>query len=252
MCFDPVITWSTAGLGLLTCLVAKRKKKPATLYFAPAYFGFMEVLQGLMYTQLGASPNLFMKILVYIAYTHVCFQPLVFNHWLGSFVVPDKKSIHAFTLKLCVIGGVFMLYRAFNIPPFGGTDVPLCPEYEALCSSTLQVYYGHHHIVWSLPLLAPGWKYATPSIFLHMFLFFIPGSVVGLYRLCIVFFVLGPIVSAYITPNVSEQPAIWCVIGLWLLAVTVWASFSKLPKFLVPAFPPLAGQAGGTSPAPPS
>jgi hypothetical protein len=228
MCFDPVITWSTAGLGLLTCLVAKRKKKAASFYFAPAYFGFMEVLQGLMYTQLGEPPNLFMKILVYIAYMHVCFQPLVFNHWLGSFVAPDKKSIHTFVLKLCAVGGVFMLWRVFN-------TVPLCPEYEALCSSAPKVYYGHHHIVWSLPLLAPGWKYATPSIFLHMFLFFVPGSVVGLFRLCAVFFVLGPILSAYITPNVSEQPAIWCVIGLWLLAVTVWTSFSKLPKFLVPA-----------------
>lgn len=228
MCFDPLITWSTAGLGVATCLIARTKGKPASLYFAPAYFGFMEVLQGFMYTQLGRPASLFSNLLVYIAYTHVCFQPLVFNHWLGSFIAEDKRAIHRFVLKLCAIGGLFMLYRAHAI-------APLCPPYEALCSPTPTVYYGFRHIVWSLPLLAPGWKYITPSIFTHMFLFFIPGALLGLGRLMLVFFLLGPVVSAYLTPNVSEQPAIWCVIGLWLLALTVWVSFGRqLPAFLIP------------------
>ena len=226
MCFDPLITWSTAGLGIATCVIAKVKKKPATLYFAPAYFGFMEILQGLMYTQLGRPLSLFTNVLVYIAYAHVCFQPLVFNHWLGSFIGPEKKLIYRFTLQMCAFGGLFMLYRAF-------ITLPLCPEYEALCSSTPKVYYGFHHIVWSLPLLAPGWKYLTPSIFSHFFLFFMPGVLLGLHRLVIVFFILGPIVSAIITPNVSEQFAIWCVIGLWLLTLTVWCSFKSPPKFFV-------------------
>lgn len=228
MCFNPLITWSTAGLGLATCLIAKKRKKPAALYFAPAYFGFMEVLQGLMYTQLGKPASLFSNLLVYIAYTHVCFQPLVFNHWLGSFIAPDKAHIHRFVLKLCAVGGLFMLYRVH-------ATTPLCPPYEALCSSTPKVYYGFHHITWSLPLLAPGWKYITPSIFTHMFLFFIPGALLGLYRMTVIFFLLGPVVSAYITPNVSEQPAIWCVIGLWLLALTVWTSFYRLPSFIAPS-----------------
>lgn len=197
----------------------------------------MEVFQGVMYTQLGQPPNMLMKVLVYIAYAHVCFQPLVFNQWLGSFILPSKKPLHRFALQLCAVGGLFMLFRAF-------ASTPLCPDYEALCSATPKVYYGHHHIVWSLPLLAPGWKYLTPSIFSHFFLFFIPGALLGLHRLVIAFFVLGPIVSAWITPNVSEQPAIWCVIGLWLLVITVWASFSDPPAFLVPA-------SGGASPKEP-
>jgi len=229
MCFNPVITWSTAGLGFLTTTVAILKKKPATLYFPPAYFAFMEVLQGLMYLMLPHPASPFVKVLIYTAYIHVCFQPLVFNYWLGYFITPDKQPLFKFTLKLCFIGALFLLSRMFVT-----TVTPLCGTYETLCSATPQIFYGVHHIAWSIPLIAGGWKYYTPSISLHMFLFFMPGVLLGLYRLMIVFFLLGPYLAAIITPNVSEQSSIWCVMGLWLLVLTVWASFSTPPTFLIP------------------
>lgn len=229
MCFSPLVTWSTAGLGFATSLFAISKNKPATLYLPPAYFGFMEVLQGLMYIELHFPSQWIVNILVYTAYIHVCFQPLVFNYWLGSFINPAKKAIYRFTLQLCFIGALFLLSRMFMS---GAT--PLCNSYETLCSATPQVYYGFHHIVWSIPLAAGGFRYVTPSIFLHMFLFFMPGVLFGLYRLMIAFFVLGPLLAAYITPNVSEQSSIWCVMGLWLLVITIWASIANPPRFLIP------------------
>ena len=37
----------------------------------------------------------------------------------------------------------------------------------------------------------------------------------------ILFFVFGP----YLSPNAGEHSSIWCVMGLWLLALTIIATF---------------------------
>ena len=235
MCFNPLITWSTAGLGLATGVFAYAKQKPATLYAPPAYFAFMEVLQGLMYTQLHHPEAWIVKILVYTAYVHVCFQPFVFNYWLSSFMGQnpiDRNTLtrHSYALKLCLCGAMFMALRMFII-----RDVtPLCSDYEALCKETPSVFFGEHHVAWALPLIGGGWNYLFPSIFLHMFLFFIPSLLNGHHRISISFFLLGPYLAAKITSNPHEQSSIWCVIGLWLLVLTVAAAFKKMPAFLLP------------------
>lgn len=229
MCFNPLITWATAGLGFSIAIIAKVKNKPSNLYLPPAYFGFMEILQGLMYFQLNHPSTIFVNVLVYIAYLHVCFQPFVFNYWLGAFISEEKKHAYLFTLKLCLIGGLLLVSRVFI------TDVtPLCSSYETLCGTAPIVYNGLYHIAWSMPLVGAGWNYVTPSIALHFFLFFIPGIFLGLYRLMLVFFILGPYLAAQMTPNVSEQSSIWCVMGLWLITLTMIAAFYRLPRFFFP------------------
>ncbi len=230
MCLNASVTWATAGLGIATFLFVKAKGKPACYYMAPLYFSLMEIIQGFMYIELTHQSPLFLRILVYLAYLHVCFQPLVFNYWLGIFIRKEQQQIYYFILKLCFVGGLLLFSRVFI------TDLtPLCSDIEALCNITQKIYYGHHHIAWSLPLQTAGLHYFTPSIALHMFLFFIPGILLGLYRLMLLMFVMGPLVSYLITPDVSEQPAIWCVIGLWLLLMTLWAAlYHKLPNWLVP------------------
>lgn len=230
MCFSPTITWLTAGLGITTGIITKYKNKPVSLYFAPIYFGCMELLQGLMYIQLDHPSSTFTNILVYLAYLHVCFQPLVFNYWLGSFIDPKYKQIHKFILQLCFVGGLFLLWRMFVT-----NAAPLCSSYETLCSATPSIFYGEHHIAWAIPLKGAGWNYVTPSIALHMFLFFIPGILVGLYRIVVLFFVLGPYLSALITSNPSEQSSIWCVIGLWLMVITIMTAYSHPPRLLFPS-----------------
>lgn len=229
MCFNPAVSWITAGLGLTVGIIAKSKNKPASLYFPPIYFALMEILQGLMYTQLKDPSQIFSLILIYTAYFHVCFQPLVINYWLGFFIKNKKRELYHFTLKLCFVGGLLLLFRVFI-----SGDAPLCSPYESLCSVSPQIYFGYHHIVWSIPLAGAGWNYVTPSIALHMFLFFIPGILLGFYRLMLIFFILGPYLSTFITSNPSEQSSIWCIIGLWLLAATVLAALNKMPAFLLP------------------
>lgn len=229
MCFNVTITWATAGLGFLVAGVAKAKNKPSNLYLPPAYFASMEVLQGLMYFQLDHPSFIFANILIYIAYIHVCFQPLVINYWLGSFIDKKRREVYLFTLKMSFIAGLLLLSRLY----FSSVS-PLCSGYETLCSSKPLIYYGVHHIVWSLPLVGAGWNYITPSIALHFFFFFMPGMVLGFYRLMLIFFIFGPYLATKITPNVSEQSSIWCVIGFWLLALTTYVCIKRPPKFLFP------------------
>lgn len=229
MCFNPSITWATAGLGISVAVFAKMQNKPVNLYIAPAYFGFMEILQGFMYWQVNHPSTIIVNILVYLAYIHVCFQPLVFNFWLGAFISERQKAVYHFTLKLCAIGAVLLLSRMI----FAG-DSPLCSSYETLCAATPTVFNGNYHITWGLPLVGAGWNYVNPSIALHMFLFFIPGVLLGFYRLILVFFFLGPFLAAQITPIPSEESSIWCLMGLWLMAITVITAVYQPPRFFFP------------------
>lgn len=70
MCFSPIVSWTTAALGITVGVIAKAKNKPATLYIPPAYFGFMEILQGLMYTQLHNPIPYFPTLLIYVAISY--------------------------------------------------------------------------------------------------------------------------------------------------------------------------------------
>lgn len=229
MCFNPLLTWITAGVGMTTVIAAWIKNKPANLYLPLAYFACMEVLQGLMYTQLNNPSPLFARFLIYTAYFHVSFQPLAINYWLGSFISDSEKAVYHFTLKFSFIGGLFLLSRVYLT-----AAAPLCSSYETLCSATPTIFQGLHHISWSLPLTGAGWNYVHPSIALHMFLFFIPGVLLGFYRLMTIFFIFGPFLASILTPIPSEQSSIWCVIGLWLLAITILACWYQPPRFLIP------------------
>ena len=229
MCFSPILTWVTASIGLSAAAIVYANKKPANLYFPLIYFSSMEVLQGIMYLQLDDPTAWLVKLLVYSAYLHVSFQPLVINYWLGAFINESQRAAYQFTLKLSVIGGLLLLSRVYL-----AHDTPLCSSYETLCSATPTIFNGLHHIAWSLPLTGAGWNYVNPSIALHMFLFFIPGVLLGFYRLMAIFFLLGPFLSAYLTPNPSEQSSIWCIIGIWLLAITILTCVRKPPHWLIP------------------
>lgn len=229
MCFSPLMTWITAGAGISTAMAAGMKSKSPNLALPLAYFASMEILQGLMYTQLNDPSYMFSRILIYLAYLHVSFQPLVINYWLGAFTSKSQTAVYHFTLKLSFIGGIFLLSRAYM------TDAtPLCSSYETLCSSSPSIFEGIYHISWGLPLTGAGWNYVNPSIALHMFLFFIPGVLLGFYRLMLVFFLFGPYLASFITPIPSEQSSIWCIIGLWLLAVTILTCWKKPPGWLIP------------------
>lgn len=227
MCFSPLLTWITAGAGITTATAVGIRTKSYYLSLPLAYFASMEILQGIMYTQLDHPSLLLSKWLIYLAYLHVSFQPLVINYWLGAFISKNQKEIYHFTLKLSFIGGLLLLSRMYLT-----SESPLCSSYETLCSATPTIFQGLHHISWGLPLKGAGWNYVNPSIALHMFLFFIPGVLLGFYRLMAVFFLLGPYLASLITPIPSEQSSIWCVIGLWLLAITILAAL-KYPLRLI-------------------
>ena len=229
MCFSPLLTWMTASAGITAAIAVKLANKPANYSIPLVYFASMEILQGLMYTQVNHPHSLFTSILIYLAYLNVSFQPLIINYWLGAFISKKQISTYYFTLKLSFIGGLLLLSR---IVLFENT--PLCSSYETLCSPTPIIFQGVRHIAWSLPLTGAGWNYVNPSIALHMFLFFIPGLLLGFYRLMITFFILGPYLATILSPLPSEQSSIWCVIGLWLLIITVLSCWHKPPRFLIP------------------
>ena len=216
MCFNATISWGTAAVGLSASIFLWMKHRPRTAWLPLAYFACMEILQGLMYTQLGHPMSLFGGCLITVAYVHVCFQPLVFNYWLGTFILPHNRQAYQFTLRLCFIGGLFLLSRMWT------TELsPLCDSWEALCAKKAIIFYGQHNIAWALPLKAGGFDYVTPSLFLHMFLFFIPGLLLGVPRLVILMFLGGPWLASFISSIPSEQSSIWCIIGLWMLVVTM-------------------------------
>src|SRR3990167_6425792 len=109
MCFSPLLTWMTASAGITAAIAVKLANKPANYSIPLVYFASMEILQGLMYTQVNHPHSLFTSILIYLAYLNVSFQPLIINYWLGAFISKKQISTYYFTLKLSFIGGLLLL-----------------------------------------------------------------------------------------------------------------------------------------------
>jgi hypothetical protein len=54
-------------------------------------------------------------------------------------------------------------------------------------------------------------NYFFPGVSVHAFLMFAPAlAIIRHIPLAVVFFLSGPLLAAWITPSMSEEPSVWC------------------------------------------
>ena len=228
MCFTQSMSFSFGTMGIIASYIMYINK----YYYASLgifYFSLMEILQGLQYFVIDECDNYINKLLTYIGYLHICFQPVFISFWLYEFIDNKKKHLEylKFIIGLCLAGAILLATRVFII-----AEDTLCnTKTEPLCGEKTCSLTGKYHIVWNIKLRAPGTYYWTPSISLHFFLLCIPYIVLGiiLKNYKVVALSLLSIVSVFIlyfllvyyysfkekqwkhdTENIHELASIWC------------------------------------------
>lgn len=238
MCFTQSMSFSFAVIGILASYVMYINK----YYYASVgifYFSLMEILQGLQYFVIDKCDNDMNKLLTYIGYLHICFQPVFTSIWLYEFI-DNKKQNYGYLrliLGICLIGSILLASRVFILDKNTLCDTrkePLCGE--KTCSSS-----GKYHIISTIKLRAPGIYYFTPSISLHFFLLCIPFLVLGyllknykvillslltillpflVYIIMIYYNNINNKIWVYDYNNLHELSSIWCILSIPFIIFT--------------------------------
>tara|TARA_Y100000589_G_scaffold328755_1_gene373592 strand:- start:301 stop:966 length:666 start_codon:yes stop_codon:yes gene_type:complete len=215
MCFTEKQSLSLTFIGFIVSYYVYNNNK-FELWFPILYFTLMELFQYLGYIAIRTNNKKLNKILSYLIYIHISFQPLIMNVWFSNFISKKNMDYMLFIYKLCFIAGIFMLLRINTI----NKNSDLCEsDVEVHCGKNTELKIGPLHIMYLFKLKAPN--YLVPSMFIHFFLFFIPIILLDVNKIVYVFTVLGPILSWAIAKNKDEIGSIWCFITIPIFIISL-------------------------------
>lgn len=212
------------GTGLAAYL--KQLGTPLYAWLPVLYFSSMEFLQYLQYFYIDNCEHHVNKALTLLAYVHIAFQGVFINLWYSYFMSESERSAFLkWVIPLSLIAGILMIITRFEwlLPKLGNYATEKC-DGEYMCGKDICSYYGGKHVAWRFPLVREGDNYFTPGISLHFFLFFIPILTVAkgkYFLLPLVLLLLGPYLSYRISPHKNEHPAIWCLMFVSHLFITL-------------------------------
>jgi len=210
---------SAVGL-IYSYLVWTRTPHKACAY-GVFFFTCMEILQTVQYIFIAPSLDSpicdtpINKFLTILGMLHLCLQPYVAHAAAASLVTDEKEKERYVVIKrLCFIAAGMMFSR-FVLA--GVWDQKLIgPSTEWMRGEKLCTFNGKYHLAWSVPMTDA--TYMMQGLSLHYFLMFIPGLTFyeNLNKILRTIFVIvtGPILAAFITSDVMEQPSIWCLFSI--------------------------------------
>jgi len=220
MCWSGQASAVLAVAGFGTTAYAAYRREPAAIWMPLGYFSLMEMLQAFTYSvidQCGLPSN---QIATLLGYLHIAFQPFFVNA-VSMHFIPDRvrAQIAPAVYALCFASAVFMLLQLYPFEWAGHCD-PSMP----LCGTRLCSVHGNWHIAWQVPTngmcngFAAGPSHGFPS-------YFIAGIIVpilyGSWRMTLFHLMLGPWLAALTTNNMTEWPAVWCLLSIGLLTIAV-------------------------------
>ena len=214
--------FSIAGVAL--AFYVKSQTKNNALFAGISYFVAMEILQYVQFFWIDDCDSQMNQFFTWVGYLHICFQPY-FTHLLNSAMVrnPSKLAKADVIKKLSLLGGVVLMARYFTYNPAVDMDIK---SLEWLSGDKLCTYKGNHHLAWSIPLRTP--TYFVPSTYLHFWLMFAPFFVLGDIVPGAILMLTGPILAAFITPNLQEQASIWCFFSIGQITILCAALRARL------------------------
>jgi len=209
---------ATAGLGMTG--YAAYRKEPAAIWVPLGYFSLMELLQAFTYSvidQCGLPSN---QIATLLGYLHIAFQPFFINA-VSMHFIPDqvRARIAPVVYSLCLASTVFMLLQLYPFDWAGHCD-PSMP----LCGTRLCSVHGNWHIAWEVPTNGMCNAFsATPSRGFPSY--FLAGLALpilyGSWRMTLLHVLLGPWLAKLTTNNITEWPAVWCLLSIGLLTIAL-------------------------------
>lgn len=221
MCWSGEASFTIATVGAVAAGYAKYRGKSWDRIIPPLYFCIMEALQGFGYRYINRceiEPN---QLIALLSYIHICFQPIFTSMLILSFVEKgDKRNLYSKILYGSTFLGAFvMLLNMFEIQGLNH-----CVLGNPLCGNDVCTYSGDWHIAWRIPLNNLDTKY-----FLSYYIpsFIIP-SLIGLYAFPVYHVFTGPVLSSFMSNNVNERPAIWCLLSEFILLTLYISPLEKM------------------------
>jgi hypothetical protein len=211
--------------GIVATTVTIWQCRPVAIPVTIAYFTLMEALQVIGYRvidQCGLPAN---QIVAYLSIIHIIFQPFFINAFAME-LVPEKLRLRVRSLVygLCSLSAVIMLLQLY---PFDWAGT--CRPGSTLCGPAFCTVSGSWHIGWEVPFNGlsslfeqlSGIRAAFPSYIIVVFLLPI---LYGSWRFAVFHLLVGPILANLLSENPNEWPAIWCLlsIGIVVVSITPW------------------------------
>ncbi len=231
---------SAVGIAATGYLIAKGK--PAPMWLPVAYFTAMEILQAVSYPVVNQCELKSNQLVTLLGYIHIAFQPLFFNI-LCLFALPvayaNRIKLPVFCLCLVsAVGSLAMLYPS--------ESAGLCDTERMMCAERMCTYIGEWHLAWELPFNGWGNEFrdhwflwiAEDGFIAYQAAFFFMPMIYGAWRLALYFYLTGPFLVQFLTNNLDEQPAIWCLLSIGMLIILLtpkvwpWFTVARAPVWM--------------------
>ena len=225
MCWGLSASVAMVGAGVVATAVTAGQGRPAAIPITIGYFTLMEALQAAGYLVIDQCANPANQTIAILSIFHIIFQPFFINAFAME-LVPEtvRNAARVAVYVVCAASAVVMLLQLY---PFDWAGT--CRSGSTLCGPTLCTVSGDWHIGWEVPfngLMSPiervlGIEAAFPSYVIASFL--VP-LCYGAWRFAIFHALLGPILADLLTNDPREAPAIWCLlsVGIVVLSLSPW------------------------------
>ena len=242
------VAMSAVGVAGTGYLIARGK--PAAFWLPMGYFTAMEILQAVSYPVVDQCDLRSNQIVTLLGYVHIAFQPLFFNILCLHFLPRDyAERIRVPVYTVCVAAAAGSLAMLIPLESAG-----LCDDGRMMCAQRMCTYMGEWHLAWELPFngwgngFADHWLLwiAEDGFIAYQTAFFFMPLIYGAWRLAVYFYLTGPYLVTYLTDNLDEQPAIWCLLSIAMLILLLTP---PLRRHLYVARPPVWMRWVGGSPA---
>jgi len=232
MCWSGEASTVWAAIGLSASAYAAYKKEDRALIIPLVYFSLMEVLQAYTYTVINQCNSPANQVATLLGYLHIAFQPFFIN-MISMYFVPEhvRKKVEVPVYALCFISTIVMIIQLYPFEWAGQCMVGARP----LCGNMLCSVSGNWHIAWEVPTNGLG-NYLTR---LHIKPFFDNGYITyvitafwvpllyGSWRFTVYHLIMGPVLSALLTNNLNERPAVWCLLSIGFILIVIKTPIRK-------------------------
>ncbi|MCI2399140.1 DUF5765 domain-containing protein [Aliiroseovarius subalbicans] len=236
MCWNTGVSAAMAVGGVVLTVVSARRGDPPAFWMTLGFFTIMEVVQAVSYPVIGQCGQPLNRSLTIFSFGHITLHPFFFNA-LALAMLPDaaRRRVQGWVFALC---GIAMIYTIAQLAPLTGNGT--CAPHRMMCGTDFCTVPGNWHLAWEMPLNSWGNGLATSDWWLlrqfrdgmvgYGLAVFVLPLLYGAWRITVFQFLIGPILSRLITPNVNEQPAIWCLAAVGIAALIVFTPLRDLFK----------------------
>lgn len=227
MCWSLTASLAMVATGSAATAWTLHRKQPAAVPVAIGYFTIMEALQAASHLTIGACGDPANQLITLLSYLHIVFQPFVINAFAMQ-LIPGEVSqrIRRIVYSFCAMSSAVMLLQLVPLEWAGK-----CLIGQPLCGAELCVRQGTWHIAWDIPYnglmtrfdqwigLNLGFPTYLLTVLVMPFLY-------GAWRFALFHLVTGPVLANYLSKDINEIPAVWCLFSIAIILVAV------LPRLL--------------------